>query len=62
MRYLTFLLDGDDAGREAVPEMMKRLASETFRVKFALLPEGTQPDTVEEEVLREILRLKREAR
>jgi hypothetical protein len=37
---------------------MKRLAREPFRVKFALLPEGTQPDTVEEAVLRELLNLR----
>ena len=58
IRFLTFLLDGDEAGRNAVPAMMARLASEPFRVKFALLPEGTEPDTVEEAVLRELLSLR----
>ena len=58
VRYLTFLLDGDDAGREAVPAMMVRLARESFLCKFAVLPEGSQPDTVPDALLCELLRLK----
>jgi hypothetical protein len=38
--------------------MMARLAREAFRVKFALLPDGTEPDTVDEAVLRELLSLR----
>ena len=38
--------------------MMERLSKEPFRVKFALLPDGTEPDTVEEPVLRELLSLR----
>jgi hypothetical protein len=37
--------------------MMAQLAKEPFLVKFGLLPEGTQPDTVPESFLRELLRL-----
>ncbi len=40
------------------PAIMARLASEPFLCKFGLLPEGTQPDTVPETFLRELLRLK----
>jgi DNA primase len=58
VKYLTVLLDGDDAGRNAVPAMMARLSREPFLVKFGLLPEGTQPDTVDEAFLAELLRLK----
>jgi DNA primase len=58
VKYLTVLLDGDEAGRAAVPAMMERLSCEPLRVKFALLPNGTQPDTVPEDFLRELLQLK----
>jgi DNA primase len=58
VKYLTIMLDGDEAGRSAAPAMMERLAVEPFLVKFGLLPEGTQPDTVPEAFLRELLRLK----
>jgi DNA primase len=58
VKYLTFLLDGDEAGRQAAPAIMARLATESFLVKFGLLPEGSQPDTVPEAFLRELLRLR----
>jgi DNA primase len=58
VKFLTVLLDGDEAGRSATPSMMARLATEPFLVKFGLLPEGSQPDTVPETFLRELLRLK----
>jgi DNA primase len=54
---LTFLLDGDDAGRAAVPAMMALLATTTLRAKFAVLPECTQPDTVDLATLVEVLGL-----
>jgi DNA primase len=41
VRYLTVLLDGDEPGRSGASAMMARLAREPFRVKFALLPDGT---------------------
>jgi hypothetical protein len=52
------MLDGDEAGRAAVPAMMERLAREPFLAKLAVLPEGTEPDTVPEEFLRELLQLR----
>jgi DNA primase len=58
VKYLTVLLDGDEAGRNAAPAIMARLATEPFLVKFGLLPEGSQPDTVPEAFLRELLRLR----
>jgi DNA primase len=58
VKYLTVLLDGDEAGRSAVPAMMELLCRSPLRVKFALLPDGTQPDTVEEPILRELLGLR----
>ena len=58
VRFLTVLLDGDEPGRTGACAMMARLAREPFRVKFALLPEGSEPDTVDELVLRELLRLR----
>lgn len=58
VKYLTVLLDGDEAGRAATPAMMARLATEPFFCKFGLLPEGSQPDTVPEAFLRELLRLR----
>jgi hypothetical protein len=58
VKFLTVLLDGDEAGRQAAPAIMARLATEPFLVKFGLLPEGSQPDTVPEAFLRELLRLR----
>ena len=58
VKYLTVILDGDEAGCTAAPAIMARLASEPFLVKFGLLPEGTQPDTVPETFLRDLFRLR----
>jgi DNA primase len=58
VKYLTVLLDGDEPGRTGAAAMMERLAREPFRVKFPLLPDGTEPDTVDEAVLRELLSLR----
>lgn len=58
VKYLTVLLDGDEAGRTAVPAVMERLAREPLLVKFGLLPEGSQPDTAPEAVLCGLLRLR----
>jgi DNA primase len=55
VRQLTFLLDGDPGGREAVPAMMALLAAMPLLAKFAVLPEGVQPDTTSEETLRALL-------
>ena len=54
---MTFLLDGDEAGRSAALPIMERLSTEAFRVKFALLPEGEQPDTVDPDYLRDLFGL-----
>lgn len=53
--HLTILLDGDDAGRRAVPAMMAALANTLILAQFAVLPDGHQPDTVPEPVLRGLL-------
>jgi DNA primase len=58
VKYLTVLLDGDEPGRSGAEAMMERLSKEAFRVKFALLPDGSEPDTVNEAVLRELLNLR----
>ncbi len=58
VRFLTFLLDGDAAGRSAAHAIMEQLCHQSFRVKFALLPEGEQPDTVDPDYLRELLSLR----
>jgi hypothetical protein len=38
--------------------MMERLSKESFRAKFALPPDGSEPDTADEVVLRELLNLR----
>ena len=57
VQYLTFLLDGDEAGRSAAPAMMELLSRSSLRAKFAVLPDGTQPDTVVWPVLQQLLGL-----
>jgi DNA primase len=58
VKYLTVMLDGDEPGRSGACAMMERFAKEPFRVKFALLPDGSEPDTAPEAVLRELLNLR----
>ena len=58
VRFLTFLLDGDEAGRAAAHVIVEQLCRQPFRVKFALLPDGEQPDTVDVQFLRELLSLR----
>jgi DNA primase len=53
---VTLLLDGDEPGREAAQRMLPTLA-ERFFVHVARLPDGAQPDTVPEAVLRQLLEL-----
>ena len=53
-RSLTLLFDGDEAGRQAQAELLPRLARRFF-VKVVDLPEGSQPDTLEEAELRRFL-------
>lgn len=51
---VTVLFDGDKPGREAADAAALPLA-ERLSVHVARLPEGTEPDTVDEDVLRELL-------
>ena len=51
---ITVLLDGDKAGREASLEIAGRLARHCF-VRIVELPDGKQPDRVEEEMLNSIV-------
>ncbi len=53
-RFLTLLLDGDAPGRNAAAALLPRLARNWF-VYHAELPDGQQPDTVDEEELRRVL-------
>ena len=53
-KLLTLLLDGDEPGREAAEALLPRLARNSF-VYHAELPEGEQPDTVDEKELRRLL-------
>lgn len=54
VKALTLMLDGDPPGREAQAGLLQRLAGK-FHVRTAELPDGTDPDTVDESVLREVL-------
>ncbi len=48
------MLDGDEPARRAAPELTARLARQFF-VRMVGLPDGTQPDTVSPELLKEII-------
>ena len=48
----------DDAGRSSVPAIMELMARSSLLTKVAVLPEGTQPDTVDVSDLRELLGLR----
>lgn len=54
---VTVMLDGDDAGRTAVEKIVPSLARHGVFVREAALPIGTQPDTVGEELLAELVAL-----
>ena len=55
VRRLILLLDGDHPGRHAQAEILPRLALHFF-TKVVELPEGEQPDTVDQELLLELLK------
>jgi len=55
-RLLTLFLDGDAPGREATAELLPRLARHFF-VRAPTLPKGEAPDTVNEEILTEAVRV-----
>ncbi len=57
VRRLTLLLDGDEPGRAAAAKILGRLADASFLALAAGLPAGVQPDTANEVVLCELLRL-----
>ena len=54
IRFVTLLLDGDDAGRRGRERVLPDLSAEFF-VSAPLLPDGEKPDTVDEELLLEIV-------
>ena len=53
-RFVTVLLDGDEAGRTAAQTILPQLNRNWFAF-HALLPDGQQPDTVDEVELRKLL-------
>ena len=55
VRFLTLLLDGDDAGRRARERVVPDLAA-AFFVRAPLLLDGQKPDTVPEPELLELVR------
>ena len=46
-RFVTLLLDGDDAGRKVPPEILATLARQVY-VRQVELPDGLKPDTMPE--------------
>ncbi len=58
VRRLSLLLDGDEPGRQACAALMGRLARTAFLTRALVLPEGAQPDTVPEPLLRDLLGLR----
>jgi DNA primase len=55
LKAVTVMLDGDEAGRTASPAIAAALAAH-FWVRIAQLPDGSEPDTLEETQLRQLLR------
>ncbi len=55
-RFVTLLLDGDDAGRRGRERVLPDLAS-SFFIRAPLLPDGQKPDTLPESALRELIAL-----
>ena len=54
VRRIILLLDGDDAGKTATSEILPRLSSHLF-VHAPIMPDGAEPDTMDEAALRAIL-------
>ena len=50
LKRLVLMMDGDDPGRQGPAELLPRLTRKFF-TRVVELPEGQQPDTVEEEFL-----------
>jgi hypothetical protein len=55
LRFVTAMLGGDKAGQKAGDIIAVRLAKHWW-TRIVLLPDGTQPDTVETSVLEQLLR------
>lgn len=55
-RLLTLLLDGDEPGRKATTELLPRL-SRHFFVRAVMLADGQAPDTIEQDALRDLVRV-----
>jgi DNA primase len=55
-RSLVLLLDGDEAGYQARERLLPELAN-SFFVRSPKLPEGEKPDTLDEALLRELVRV-----
>jgi DNA primase len=56
VRFVTLLLDGDDAGRRGREAVLPDLAA-AFFVRAPLFPDGEKPDTLPEQQLRELVNL-----
>ena len=54
VRFVTVLMDGDDAGRKAREKVLPALA-DAFFVRAPVLPDGEKPDTLPEGQLRELV-------
>jgi DNA primase len=54
LRFVTVMLDGDEAGQKAGDIVAVRLAKHWW-TRIVLLPDGTQPDTVETSALEQLL-------
>jgi DNA primase len=54
LRFVTVMLDGDEAGQKAGDIIAAQLAKHWW-TRIVALPDGTQPDTVEQSVLEQLL-------
>ncbi len=54
LRFVTVMLDGDEAGQKAGDIIANQLAKHWW-TRIVVLPDGTQPDTVEKSVLEHFL-------
>jgi len=54
-RYAMLILDGDDAGRVAAPEVAHVLSQHLY-VKTVVLPDGEKPDTMDEDLVNRLRR------
>jgi DNA primase len=56
IRFVTLLLDGDETGRRGRERVLPEL-SRSFFVSAPLLSDGEKPDTLPEQLLRELVNL-----